>query len=262
MLESEEKYGAWYKVAVAADVYGFVHQDQLEPLAQPKLQELPREQVQGKREQPQKTSPVPGADAAKTRRFSLRLTIGVGLGFESIETGAYKIINDQSEPIALHPGGGGNLGVDFGYLITQNLKLELGLGYQNSGVIAGGEQVTFGRVPLTLTLSYELPSQRSYNICIGGGAGLYSAPEVKYDVDNEKSNITYDSSFGIHGLVGFIKKSKNGKMFYFGEIRYVTVFNYKWKKATYNGFSAIPSSSFAKFGANGIFLNFGLGFYF
>jgi hypothetical protein len=51
-------------------------------------------------------------------------------------------------------------------------------------------------------------------------------------------------------------------MFYFGEIRYVTVFNYKWKKATYNGFSAIPSSSFAKFGANGIFLNFGLGFYF
>jgi hypothetical protein len=139
-------------VAVAADVYGFVHQDQLEPLAQPKLQELPREQVQGKREQPQKTSPVPGADAAKTRRFSLRLTIGVGLGFESIETGAYKIINDQSEPIALHPGGGGNLGVDFGYLITQNLKLELGLGYQNSGVIAGGEQVTFGRVPLPTVL--------------------------------------------------------------------------------------------------------------
>ncbi|MGB7294027.1 MAG: SH3 domain-containing protein [Candidatus Aminicenantales bacterium] len=265
VLESEEKYGTWYKVAVAANVYGFIHQDQLEPLAQPKHQEPPREQVQEKREQAQKSPPVPRADTAKYPRFSLRLTVGGGVGFESIETGAsYKIMNDQYEPVTLHPGGGVNLGVDFGYLITRNLKLELGLGYQSSGVIAGGEQVTFSRVPLSLTLSYELPSQRSYNIYFGGGAGLYNAPEVKYDVDNVNFNITYGSSFGIHGLVGFIKKSKSRKLFYFGEIRYVGVFNYKWKTATFYNFQDIlySSSPYAKFGANGIFLNFGLGFYF
>ncbi len=263
VLESEEKYGAWYKVAVAANVYGFIHQNQLELLAQPKPQESPKEQVQTEREQPQKpVVPVQAAETTKNPRFSLRLTVGVGLGFESIETGTYKIINDQSDPITLHPGGGGNLGLDFGYIITQGLKLELGIDYQNSGVIAGGDQVTFSRIPLTLTLSYELPSQRSYNIYVGGGTGLYNAPKVKMDYENVNIIITYGSSFGVHGLVGFIKRSKNHKLFYFGEIRYVGVFNYKWKKATYNGFSAIPSSSFAKFGANGIFLNFGLGFYF
>jgi hypothetical protein len=263
VLKSEEKYGTWYKVAVAAHVFGFIHQDQLELLAPAKPQESPQEQVPTERGQPQ-NSTVPIQAAAKTisRRFSLRLTVGVGLGFESIKTGAYKITNDQSEPITLHPGGGGNLGVDFGYLITPNLKLELGLGYQNSGVIAGGEQVTFSRMPLTLTVSYELPSQRSYNISIGGGAGLYNAPEVKYDVDNVDIHITYGSSFGIHGLVSFIKKSKNRNWFYFGEIRFVGVFNYQWKSATINGLSAIPSSSFAKFGANGVFLNFGIGWFF
>jgi hypothetical protein len=263
VLESEEKYGTWYKVAVAANVYGFIHQDQLELLARPKPQESPKEQVQAEREQPQKSAvSVQAAETTKYPRFSLRLTVGGGVGFESIETGAYKIMNDQSEPITLHPGGGVNLGVDFGYLITRTLKLELGLGYQSSGVIAGEEQVTFSRVPLSLTLSYELPSQRSYNIYFGGGAGLYNAPEVKYDVDNVNFNITYGSSFGIHGLVGFIKKSKSRKMFYFGEIRYVGIFNFKWKTATLYNIQFTPSSSFAKFGANGIFLNFGLGFYF
>jgi uncharacterized protein YgiM (DUF1202 family) len=38
VLKSEEKYGTWYKVAVAAHVFGFIHQDQLELLAPAKPQ--------------------------------------------------------------------------------------------------------------------------------------------------------------------------------------------------------------------------------
>jgi outer membrane protein W/uncharacterized protein YgiM (DUF1202 family) len=264
-LLSEEKQGGWYKVSVTANIFGYIRQNQVELIAPLKSRELAPEQPPEKKEQAQRSelSSRP-QETVKSRRFSLRLTLGAGVGFESIDTGAYKVINDKSTPITLHPGGGGNFGVDFGYLITRNLKLELGLGYQNSGVIAGGEQVTFSRMPINLTVSYGLPSQRSYHIYLGAGASLYAAPEVKYDVDNVKIDISYDSSFGAHGLVGVIKKAKSGKWFFFGELKYVGVFNYKWKTATINGLQTIlySSSPYAEFGANGIFLNFGIGWFF
>jgi hypothetical protein len=83
-------------------------------------------------------------------------------------------------------------------------------------------------------------------------------------VDNQSMNIKYGSSFGFHGLVGAVKKSKSKKWFYFGEIRYIGVLGYKWTEAYINGIRAtlLSSSKFRKFGANGIFLNFGLGFAF
>lgn len=265
VLEAAEKLGPWYKVAVAANVSGFIHQSFLEVLGGSKAKD-PRQEPEPMDVEQEKTTPPPpqSAESAKRRKLSLKLTLGFGFGFESIETGAYKIYNDRSEPITLHPGGGGNMGVDVGYFITESLKVELGIGYQNSGVIAGDEQVTFSRMPLTLTLSYELPSQRSYNIYVGGGAGLYNAPEVKYDVDNVDINVKYNSSFGIHGLAGFIKRSKSRKWFWFGELKYVGVFNYKWTKASYHGMASTLYSSnpFAEFGANGIFVNFGIGWFF
>jgi len=266
MLETEEKQGPWYKVAVAANVYGYIHQGQLEVLGGPIATEPPPEEKPREIKQAQ-TQPTPvaqAADSSKRRKISLKLTLGFGFGFESIETGAYKIYDDRTEPVTLHPGGGGNFGVDLGYLFTENMKLELGIGYQNSGVVAGDEQVSFTRMPLTLTLSYKFPSPRSFNVYVGAGGGLYAAPEVKYDVDNVDINIKYGSSFGLHGLVGLVKRPKGKNWFFFGELRYVAVFNYKWEEATYHGssFPIYSSESFYEFGANGIFVNFGIGWLF
>ncbi len=266
VLETEEKQGQWYKVAVAANVYGFIHQNQLELLGRPNAQKPPQEPEPKEVQQKQTTSPAAPqtAESAKRRKLSLKLTLGFGFGFESIETGAYKIYENRTEPITLHPGGGGNFGIDFGYLFTESIKLELGIGYQNSGVISGDEQVTFSRMPLTLTLSYKFPSPRSFNVYVGGGGGLYVAPEVKYDVDNIDINVKYGSSFGLHGLVGLVKRPKGKNWFFFGEFRYVAVFNYKWETATYHGtsFPLYSSDPFAEFGANGIFVNFGIGWLF
>jgi hypothetical protein len=265
-LETDMKQGEWFRVKVAANVYGFIHQEHLEPMDKPLTHGIAEVSKPEQEEQPEST-PYQAAQASastQNRRITLKLTLGYGFGFESIETGAYKIYDDRTEPITLHPGGGGNFGVDVGYLITRSLKLELGIGYQNSGVIAGEEQVTFSRMPLALTLTYELPSQRSYNIYLGGGGGLYNGAEVKYEVDNMDINVKYKSSFGIHGLVGFIKRSKSRKWFWFGELKYVSVFKYQWTKATYSGMAYILYSSnpYAEFGANGIFLNFGIGWFF
>ncbi len=269
VLTAETKSGEWYRVNLPPNedgyvISGYIHQKDVSSVEQGST--APREpepQKVGQAQTP--TTPAPqAAESAKRRKLSLKLTLGFGFGFESIETGAYKIYEDRTEPITLHPGGGGNFGVDFGYLFTENVKLELGIGIQNSGVIAGEEQVTFSRMPLTLTLSYKFPSARSFNVYIGGGGGLYNAPEVKYDVDNFDINVKYDSSFGIHGLVGLVKRPKGKNWFFFGELRYVAVFNYKWKTATYHGmsFPLYSSDPFAEFGGNGIFINFGIGWLF
>jgi hypothetical protein len=266
VLESEEKEGEWYKIAITANVYGYIHQSWAELLSETSPQTHLEESRPEIDKKPARTSPqtLPELGPFPSRKFSLKLILGFGLGFESLETGAYKVYGDRTEPITLHPGGGGSFGLDFGYQFTSNLKLELGIGYQNSGVIATGssEEVTFSRMPLTLTLIYETTSQRSFQLYFGGGPGFYVAPEVKYDVDNQRSNIKYGPAFGFHGLVGAVKRSKSKKWFYFGEIRYVGVLGYKWTEAYLNGIWAIPSSKFRKFGANGIFLNFGLGFSF
>lgn len=268
VLETEEKQGQWYKVAVAANVYGFIHQNELELLGGPKAQK-PLQEPEPQAVEKTRTPPTPAhlaadAESTKRRKLSLKLTLGFGFGFESIDTGAVKLYEDRTEPITLHPGGGGNFGVDFGYLITENMKVEVGIGYQSSGVISGDEQVTFSRMPLTLTLSYKFPSPRSFNVYVGGGGGLYNAPEVKYDVDNFDINVKYGSSFGLHGLVGLLKRPKGKNWFFFGELRFVAVFNYKWNTATYHGmsFPLYSSDPFAEFGANGIFFNFGIGWLF
>ena len=105
-------------------------------------------------------------------------------------------------------------------------------------------------------------SPKKWRVYAGGGAGLYNAPEINVEVGSGSVNIKYDPSFGLHGLVGAFTRSKSGKWFYFGELRYVGVFNYKWKEARSNGYTGYPPSKFKEFGGHGIFILFGIGLYF
>jgi SH3-like domain-containing protein len=265
-LEAVEMAGEWYKVEVAAGIYGYVHQAHVEAVGPSSPQEYPvREAVPAPQDKPQ--DPVPAAprsaEGGAKRKFSLKLSLGGGFGFEKIATNFYKIQGESSEEIIISPGGGGSFALDLGYYLTRELKLELGIGYQNSGVFASNrDEISFTRMPLTLTLLYEFPSPKSLQVYAGGGAGLYNAPEMKFEVGNESAVIKYGSSFGLHGLVGAVTRSKSGKWFYFGELRYVGVFNYKWTEARANGYSFIPLSKYQEFGGNGIFVLFGIGFYF
>lgn len=266
-LEAVEMAGEWYKVEVAAGIYGYVHQAHVEAVGQPSPQEYPvREAAPAPRDKPQDPAPAAprSTEAAMKRKFSLKLTLGFGFGFEKIETDFYKTQGENTERIDVYPGGGGSFGLDLGYYLTRELKLELGIGYQNSGVFASNkDEVSFTRVPLTLTLLYEFPSPKSFQVYAGAGAGLYNAPEMKAKVGSYSGTIKYGSSFGLHGLVGVLTRSKSGKWFYFGELRYVGVFNYKWTEISENGYSGgIPQQKYQEFGGNGIFVLFGIGFYF
>jgi len=262
-LEAVAMAGEWYKVEVASGIYAYIHQIHVETVELP--QAVPaREAAPAPLDKPQ--DPAPGASqsaAALKRKFSLKLTMGFGYGFERLETNYFREQGDNRDPIIISPGGGGHFGLEVGYYVTRELRMELGFGYQNSGVFASNkDEISFTRVPLTLTFIYEFPSPKSYQIYAGGGAGLYNAPEMKVEVGNTNINIKYGSSFGLHGLLGIITRSKSGKWFYFGELRYVGVFNYKWTDATINGYPAIPGSKYKEFGGNGIFILFGIGLYF
>ena len=264
-LEAVAAAGEWYKVEVAAGIYGYIRKAHVEIMGQPPVPVYAQDAAPpARQEKPQDPAPAPPQSAAALKRkFSLKLTLGFGFGFEKIETGYYKKQGDNTEMINLYPGGGGHFGLDLGYSLTHELRLEIGFAYQNSGVFASNhDEVSFTRVPLTLTILYEFPSPKKFQVYAGGGAGLYNAPEIKAKAGSMSESIKYSSSFGLHGLVGAVTRSKSGKWFYFGELRYVGVFNYKWTDATSNGYPAIPHSKYQEFGGNGIFVLFGIGTYF
>ncbi|MGB2905798.1 MAG: SH3 domain-containing protein [Candidatus Aminicenantaceae bacterium] len=258
--------GEWYKVEVASGIYGYIHQIHVENIEEPAPQAIPkREAVPAAQDRPRDPAPAaPQSVAAMKRKFSLKLTLGFGIGFESFDTGFYKTTGESSKEIIVSPGGGSSFTLDLGYYLTRELRLELGIGFQSSGVsvLKSNDEVTFSRMPLALTLLYEFPSPKTWQIYAGGGAGLYNAPEMRFEVGNDSAHIKYDPSFGLHGLVGAVTRSKTGKWFYFGELRYVGVFNYKWKEARGNGSSFTPIQKYQEFGGNGIFILFGIGLYF
>lgn len=268
VLESVRMQGDWYKVLITSNLFGYIHRKQVEILEKEVPAKRVMEEEKTKEEQPEEIShqiqePVPRMEKPFKRNFSLKGTIGFGIGFDKIFTGYYKIMNDNYEDIYIYPGGGVNVDANFGYNLTSSIKVELGIGYQSSGVFAPrtDEEVTFSRVPLTLTLTYEIPSRRSYQIYIGAGPGIYLSPEYKIVVGQSRANVNYNSSFGLHGLVGVIKQNKNKPFFFFGELRYVGVFNYEWNEASVTGYALIPTE-IANLGGNGIFINFGMGYYF
>ncbi len=266
-LNAVAMVGEWYKVEVASGIFGYIHRIHVETVEEPAPQGYPVQAAAAPQDRPQDTAPTASqSTSALKRKFSLKLTLGFGIGFETFDTGYVKY-NTQTgkvlNEVKVSPGGGSSFILDLGYYLTRELRLELGVGIQSSGVFASkGDKVTFSRVPLTLTLLYEFPSPKSWQIYAGGGAGLYNAPEMTFEVGNSNEYIKYDPSFGLHGLVGAVTRSKSGKWFYFGELRYVGVFNYKWKEARSNGLSAIPFSKYREFGGHGIFILFGVGLYF
>jgi SH3-like domain-containing protein len=164
-LEAVEMVGEWYKVEVAAGIYGYVYQAHVETVGPSTPQEYPVREAEPVRQDKPK-DPVPAAPpstaAALKRKFSLKLTLGGGIGFEKIETNFYKVQGDSSDEIIISPGGGASFALDFGYYITRGLRLELGIGFQSSGVsvLKSNDEVTFTRMPLTLTFLYEFPWRR------------------------------------------------------------------------------------------------------
>jgi hypothetical protein len=264
-LDAFAMAGEWYKVEVAPGVFGYIHRSHVEAEEKPAPQEPPAAAAEpAPQERPRDPPPsAPQPVDARKRKFSLKLTLGFGFGFDKIETGYYKVQGDNMERIDVYPGGGGHFGLDLGYYLTREVRLEVGIGYQNSGVFASNQdEVSFTRMPLTLTVLYEIPSPKKFQVYVGGGAGLYNSPELEAKAGGTTESVKYGSSFGLHGLVGAVTRSKSGKWFYFGELRYVGVFNYQWTEAKSNGYPAIPHSKYREFGGNGIFVLFGIGTYF
>lgn len=257
----------WYKVLITSNLSSYIHRGHVEILekevpAEKVMEEEKSEEEQPKEISPQIQEPVPRMEKPFKRNFSLKGTIGYGIGFDKIYTGYVKVMNGKRDDIYIYPGGGFNFDANFGYNLTSSIKLELSIGYQSSGVFVTSkdEEVTFSRVPLTLTFTYEIPSRRSYQIYIGAGPGIYLSPEYKIVVGQSRANVNYNSSFGLHGLVGVIKHNRNKPFFLFSELRYVGVFNYEWNDAYVSGSAMIPTA-IVNMGGNGIFINFGMGYY-
>lgn len=272
ILESEGIFGEWYRVKLPPNkegfvVTGYIHQKLvIEILGETKeIKEIPKIEKE-KPAEPLRPVQKPAVTRGMTsqHKFYLKGILGFGIGFEKISSGAYKIYEDDREPeeINIYPGGGINIDGIFGYKIIPALNVELGIGYQSSGSSIKDDEVSFHRAILSLSLIHEFESKSSIHFYIGGGSGIYFSPNYKLEIGNLRAEIKYDPSFGLHGLAGIAKRTKGKNLFYFGEIRFVGLINYKWNEATFVNYSFIPTSKFHELSGNGIFINVGIGYYF
>lgn len=271
ILESEGLFGEWYQVKLPPNeegfvVTGFIHQQLVEALGETKeFQEATKKDKEIPVEQPRPTQkPEVPKSAVSQYKFYLKGTLGFGVGFEKISSGFEKIYEGdrESEEIFIYPGGGINIEGGFGYLIIPALKAELGIGYQASGTSAEDDKVSFYRGVLTLSLIYEFQSKSSIHFYIGAGPGMYFSPAYTAEVGSSRAEITYDPSFGLHGLAGIVSQKEGKPLFYFGEIRLAGLIKYNWNKATFVNYPSYITSNFLEMSGNGVFINFGIGYAF
>lgn len=277
MLFSTKRKGDWYKVELKSGKSGYVHADQtevvMEELETPEEPEEAKEEKQEEEEIPEPAErprgreipPPPPPEEEPMRpprsgKLYLKGFVGFGAGFDKIFTGYVETGSGDDDDVNIYPGGGVNIEVLLGYRLMRNLMVEMGIGYQSSGETAGDDSVKFSRFPVKMTLIYEFPSSRSFQLYTGAGAGAYLGPAYKEDVGSSKAKITYGGAFGIHALLGLA--FHRSSMSYFVEVKYEGLMNYSWKTATQNGHSGTPTSRFAEMSGNGVFFNFGVGFRF
>jgi hypothetical protein len=267
------KLGIWYQVELQSDssgiiITGYILQDEVTEETTETVTQVPPSfppppppapSTARKDSEVQRAASYPAAVIKKGRFYASGL-IGMGFGFDRIKVGEVKYTDGDWEDIIIMPGGGLNAEARLGFYFTSSLRAELGASYQASGntyKVYGSDNefiLSFKRIPLNLTLLYDLPTRGSMQIYIGAGPTVSVGPSYTEEFVS-KDSIDYEPSFGFHALVGFLWNK--GKWFYFGEVCYMGPFTYSWTSASF-----IPPTFMRELSGNGIFINFGGGIWF
>lgn len=258
VLTSEKKIGEWYLVNITTEegnytLAGYIHELQVEVLSSKAETEKlePAKKVETTYRQP---AQIPRMKSKHS--FYTKLIAGFGPGFSRILVGILTQ-GDQTTNKYIYPGGGVNLELDIGYRLPNNLKIELGIGFQNSGVKASNASIGFQRIPLKLSLLYEFKSRKKLKLYTGAGPVYFLAPKLNWE-ENSSNYINYDPVFGAHALVGATTHDPAKPLFFFFEARYMGTFS-KYKM---NSSSFYPIYALRQMSGQGIFFNFGMGYYF
>jgi len=258
ILTSEKKVGEWYLVNVQTEegnytLAGYIHELQVEVLST--VTETERLEPTKKVETTYQP-PVPTPRVKSKHNFYSKLILGFGPGFSKILVGVLTT-GDNTTNKYIYPGGGIALELDFGYRLPNNLKIEIGIGYLNSGVKAANATIGFQRMPLKLSLLYEFRSRKKLKIYTGAGPVYFLGPKFNWE-ENGSDYINYDPVFGMHALVGATTHDPSKPLFFFFEARYMGTFS-KYKM---NSSSFYPIYALRQMSGQGIFFNFGIGYYF
>jgi hypothetical protein len=132
--------------------------------------------------------------------------IGVGGGFESIPMGQA----ENGDNLTLSTGGGGALGLEYGYEITKHFDLSANCFFQGSSLsknVRNGS-ATFNRMGILITPAYIIPLGKSdfFRLKLGGGLGLYSLGTMAINASKaggEDLILKYNPSIGIHTAIIF-----------------------------------------------------------
>lgn len=258
VLISEKKSGEWYFVTVQTvegnySLAGYIHELQVEVM----VAEIVPEKIEPIKKPETTYSPLPPTPPRiSPDRFYGKFVLGVGRGFSKIQIGTLTT-GDNTEELYVDPGGGGAVEADFGYQLLNNLKIELGIGFQNSGFVASNASGGFRRIPLKLSLLYEFSSQKRLQIYVGAGPVYFLSPNYEWE-ENSTSWIKYDPVFGGHALVGAMTHDSQKPFFFFFEARYMGTFS----EYTRNTSNFNPIYSLRYMSGQGIFFYFGMGLYF
>lgn len=255
VLISEKKSGEWYFVTVQTkegnySLAGYIHELQVEVMGaetKPEIIEPIKEPETIYSQSPKTPSEI------SAKKFYGKLILGFGQGFSKIKIATKSTGGD----LFMEPGGGSAAEIVFGYRMPNNLKIELGIGFQNSGFVADNAKTRFQRIPLKLSLLYEFESQKKLQIYAGAGPVYFLSPNFEWE-ENGTFWINYDPVFGGHAFVGATTHNPEKPFFFFFEARYMGAFS-KYKMNSSNFY---PIYKLRLMSAQGIFTNFGIGLFF
>ncbi|MBN1159459.1 MAG: hypothetical protein JXA61_08770 [Bacteroidales bacterium] len=173
--------------------------------------------------------------SASTPKYFAGASFVAGFGTEKHNL----FYTSEGDSVTLSPGGGGGLGIVFGFLLSPNIELDFNVAFESSSLSKNlkNADASFSRYFITSTLYYVFPSKNmDYNWKIGGGAGYYIPGSLKVewsDMTNAADGdftMKYKGSFGFHAGGEFEMlfgppgnwSLRLGLMFYYASYEYLS----------------------------------------
>lgn len=265
-VTAKKKIGEWYEIELPPDEQGYVrlgyiHQQLVESSGGGG--HFKAEKPEYKFDKPQKApessnvQASPPRRAAKSNRLYVNGSSGFGLGFSKVLVAyRYNIEGEKTGEINIQPGGGLSFQAGIGYRLMDELRFELGIGYQFSGDSASNGSYYFSCIPISAEIKYVFPGD-SFRLFAGAGPVVFLGANLDAKQDQWNGYVSYNSPFGILVEIGTISKKTGKSMYWWGSLGYMGAFGgYKWKDADF-----YPVSRLREMSAQGIFFNIGLGYF-
>ncbi|MBN1159059.1 MAG: hypothetical protein JXA61_06735 [Bacteroidales bacterium] len=140
--------------------------------------------------------------STSTPKYFAGASVVAGFGFDKHAL----FYTSEADSATLSPGGGGGLGIIFGFMLSKNIELDFSTSFQSSSLSKNlkNADAKFSRYYINSTLFYVFPSKnKDYNWKIGGGPGYYIPGSLNIEWTDMTNVADGDLKMKYKGSIGF-----------------------------------------------------------